>query len=127
MRRLLIGAILACLVACSGEDPWTMKGAPKAIPDEQVRTGVEAGADYWIWHCYEGQRVEIRRSSSAFCGAGPNRMTKSACDPRLFPERNEGARAHELPDPLRWPGSPPPDPSRYERPDDAGAFDAASE
>lgn len=114
MRRVVIGLGLSLLLACGG-DPWKRKDAPKVPPDEQYRTGTEVGSDYWIWHCYEGHRVMIAQSSSAFFGASGQRLERGPCDVP-FPEEAEAKRRGRsgMYGSMRWPGSPPEPPDKYE-------------
>lgn len=108
---IVIVAMLMML-ACSMRDPWKIDGAPKAPPDYQFRTGTEAGNDYWLWTCHEGQHVAIVKFSSA-CYAGAPKLERGPCGTPFEWEEREARRAEELPESLRWPGSqagPPPRP-----------------
>lgn len=110
MRRPIIAGLgFVLLVACTSKRPWDVAGAPTVPPDLQYRTGVEVGSDEYVWYCYRGERVVVSQSSSAFCGASPPRLLKQgACGRR--PEDDEADRSSDVPDGLRWPGSPPPAP-----------------
>ena len=106
MRPHLILLLLLLLVACH-DKPWTAEDSPKSPPDEQFRTGVEAGADVWIWHCYEGERVVITQAGSAFFGTWEPVTHRGPCGAPLanessFPPQNQ---RDEIPEGYRWPGS----------------------
>lgn len=114
MRRLLLGLGLSLLLAC-GADPWKRKDAPKVPPDEQYRTGTEVGGDYWIWHCYEGHRVMISQSSSAFFGASGQRLERGPCDVPFPEEERAKQRGRSgMYGSMRWPGSPPEPMDKYD-------------
>lgn len=125
MRRLVVGTTLFML-ACGAPNAWDMKGAPKAIPDEQYRTGVEAGSDVWVWHCVGNERIVITQFSSAFCGAKTPRIERGPCGGPLPVERDVGMRHVPIPEGYRWPGSPPPPPEPVDELRD-GAGDASSD
>lgn len=99
-------ALAAGVVACSN-DPWKAKDAPKVPPDEQFRTGVEVGYDAWIWHCYEGHRIVITQSGSAFFGASAPKTNRGACGAPLAVESDFPEHRGQIPDGYRWPGSKP--------------------
>jgi hypothetical protein len=125
MRRLVVGTTLFML-ACGAPKAWDMKGAPKTLPDEQYRTGHEAGSDVWVWHCVGNERVVITQYSSAFCGANAPQIQRGPCGAPLAFEVNVGMRYGPIPEGYRWPGSPPPPPwPAEEGPDAAG--DASSD
>jgi hypothetical protein len=92
------------LIACH-DDPWTSQDAPKVRPDEEFRTGTEAGFDVWIWHCYEGQRIVIMQHGSAFFGAGRPQTTTGPCGAPLSVESKfpPSERQNEIPEGYRWP------------------------
>lgn len=118
MRRLVVGTTLFML-ACSATKAWEMKGAPTVVPDEQFRTGVEAGEDVWVWHCVGNERVVITQFSSALCGVKAPRLERGPCGRPLPVEAHLGsARDRPIPEGYRWPGSPPP-PETIEVPLDA--------
>jgi hypothetical protein len=126
MRRLVVGTTLLML-ACGTTKAWEVKGAPKAIPDEQYRTGVEAGQDVWVWHCVANERVVITQFSSAFCGAQAPRLERGPCGGPLPVEMGLGSRrSGPIPEGYRWPGSPPPPPEPEESVDASDASRDAS-
>ena len=63
---LALGATLSC-----GAAALDMNGRPPGPPDETIRTGYEAGEDYYVWHCYEGSRVIIHQHTSFFSRSSP--------------------------------------------------------
>lgn len=112
MRTSLHPAVVLVLtiLACGGTRPWNAPGAPKAPPDEQFRTGVEAGEHVYIWHCHEGARVMVTQFGSACFGTREPVVERGACGAPLPGEkrfegydRDAGAKA--LPDTYKWPGS----------------------
>lgn len=108
MRSLLPLPCVLVLLAC-GDKPWSRKDAPSIPPDEQFRTGHEAGYDAWIWHCYAGQRIVITQSSSALLGASAPRTTRGPCGAPLALEAGfpPPRRRYPVPPSVRWPGSKP--------------------
>ncbi|MBX3232847.1 MAG: hypothetical protein KIT84_42505 [Labilithrix sp.] len=124
MRRPLFVGLGLTLLACSFQKPWDVKDAPKSPPDLQYRTGVEVGHDVYVWRCYEGKRVVVSQGGSAFCGASAPRLSTSACGPG--PEDEVAERAHDVPESLRWPGSPPPAPRIAHESESVSESDAAT-
>jgi len=107
-RSLL--ALGLIMLGCSSK-AWEVKGAPSAPPDEQFRTGVEAGYDAYVWYCYKGERIVVTQSSSALLGATKPQLHRGPCGAPLSVEADfpavDGGRRGDIPGPYRWPGSPP--------------------
>ena len=125
--RALALVFLFVLVACGGA-AWDVANAPKTPPDEQFRTGVEAGEDVYLWHCYEGHRVMVSQFGSACFGSRKPVVERGPCGAPLPGEQRFGAYEREagaerLPDSQRWPGSPKVEAS----PMDASLVDAAAD
>ena len=103
-------AIILATIACSGK-AWDVKGAPSTPPDEQFRTGVEAGYDAYVWHCEKGERIVVTQYSSACFGARAPSIERGPCGAPLASETGfpavDGGRRGDIPAPYRWPGSPP--------------------
>ncbi len=123
MHRLVVWGTLVML-ACGVPYAWDMSDAPKALPDEQYRTGTEVGSYLWVWHCYENERVVITQYSSAMCGAKRPQIEKGPCGGKL-PSEVASARyhPHRISDGMRWPGTPPAPPDPDDAPADAAARD----
>lgn len=108
MRRYPVIFFLV-LVACGGA-PWSAPGAPKAPPDEQFRTGVEAGEDVYVWSCYQNERVMVSQFSGCFGSRAPV-LERGPCGKALPSEsrfgepRQGGTRGRAVPESQRWPGS----------------------
>jgi hypothetical protein len=98
--------LLLLVIACGGR-AWNVAGAPTKPPDEQFRTGVEAGDDVYIWHCYENNRVVVHQFGSACFGTRSPVIDRGPCGAPLSVESNYTYGRHGLPDDFRWPGSPP--------------------
>lgn len=93
------------LIACGGS-PWKAAGAPTTPPDEQYRTGVEAGEDVYVWHCYQNQRVVVHQFGSACFGTRAPQVDRGPCGAPLPVESTMGAEhGHEIPDSFKWPGT----------------------
>jgi hypothetical protein len=106
---VLVFVLLVVLFACGG-DPWGAKEAPNVPPDEQFRTGVEAGEDVYVWNCYQGSRIVVSQFGSACFGTRAPVLERGPCGARLPGEaRFDGfyrdAGAERLPPPQRWPGT----------------------
>jgi hypothetical protein len=98
--------VLVVLFACGG-NPWRVKDAPNVPPDEQFRTGTEAGEDVYVWQCYEGSRIVVSQWGSACYGSRAPIMEKGACGAPLPVESKYPSEVRkELLPPQRWPGSP---------------------
>jgi hypothetical protein len=110
-HRRLAGLVVALLAAFAcGGSPWSVKGAPGVPPDEQFRTGVEAGEDVYIWHCYRGSRVVVHQFGSACFGTRAPQMDEGPCGAPLPVEANyqpyeRDGGAQSMPDDMRWPGT----------------------
>lgn len=102
--------VILALVACSGA-PWTVADAPRVPPDEQFRTGVEAGHDVYIWNCYEGKRVMITQFGSACFGTRAPQIERGPCGTPLpgeahFPaDHYREAGAAGMPAAQHWPST----------------------
>lgn len=75
-------------------------------PDRQCRTGGEAGYDFYIWECLEGDHVVIGRyTSNATCG--DPQMHSVPCgeltDWELEYESELGEDCEPPPESLQWP------------------------
>jgi hypothetical protein len=106
--RVALAASLLPL-ACGGA-PWGATGAPDVPPDEQFRTGVEAGSDVYVWHCYRGSRVVVRQFGTACTGTRAPVVERGACGAPLpveatFSVLDREGGAPTVPRDRRWPGS----------------------
>lgn len=96
------------MLACGVPLPWEMKGAPTPPPDLQYRTGTEVGNDVYVWNCVNNEHVIIVQGSSAMCGASAPRAQRGPCGAKLpWDDTSHDGRHYNVPNGLRWPGSPP--------------------
>lgn len=105
IRRLPVWIALA-LLSCGG-NPWSVAGAPTVPPDAELRTGVEAGEDVYVWRCYRGERVVVRQYGTACTGTRAPVLDRGPCGAPLPVEADyPSVYADTLPDDRRWPGVP---------------------
>ena len=78
-------SIVFGLAGCS-PDPWVAYPSSKA-PDQQCRTGGEAGYDVYLWYCVGGHRIAVFQYCTGMTGCRDPEKQVSACGAKTSIER----------------------------------------
>jgi hypothetical protein len=102
-----IVVVLLLVIACGGTLPWKMPSVPEQQPDEQYRTGVEAGEHVYLWNCHNNERILVTQVGSCF-GTREPVVERGPCGQPLQGEaRFKDVHRNDLPVTWKWQGEQP--------------------
>lgn len=86
----VLGLGFFLLTSCSFNKPLVASDLPK--PDRAFQTGTVAGANVYVWDCFQNKHVVVYNETSEF-RSGPYKREESACgtltpmEERLLPQK----------------------------------------